>query len=88
MGQSSDTDHEILEYAAPGIVVTWEPGRCQHAAECVGGLPAVFNVKSHPWISPTAASVDELVATIDKCPSHALGYRTDDGRQRVAPSEA
>ena len=76
---------QIIEYAAPGIVVTWEPTRCQHAAECVRGLPAVFDPKKRPWIDPAQASVDDLVATIDRCPSHALGYRTEDGRQRVAP---
>lgn len=77
---------QLLEYAAPGIVVTWEPTRCQHAAECVGGLPAVFAPRERPWIKPTEASVDELVDVIDRCPSHALGYRTEDGRQRVAPA--
>lgn len=81
-----DEGPRILEYSAPGIVVTWEPGRCQHAAECVGGLPAVFDPKKRPWITPSEASVDELVTVIDRCPSHALGYRTDDGRQRVAPN--
>lgn len=78
-------EQQIIEYAAPGIVVTWEPNRCQHAAECVGGLPAVFNPESRPWIDPTGARVDELVATIDRCPSFALGYRTEDGRHREAP---
>lgn len=76
---------QIIEYPAPGIVVTWEPTRCQHAAECVGGLPAVFDPKKRPWIRATEASIDDLVATIDRCPSFALGYRTDDGRTRVAP---
>ena len=78
-------EQEIIEYAAPGILVTWEPGRCQHAAECVKGLPMVFAPQKRPWITPSEAEVDELVATIDRCPSHALGYHTEDGRHRVAP---
>lgn len=77
---------DINEYAAPGIVVTWEPGRCQHAAECVRGLPQVFNPEARPWIDPNAAAAEELVTVIDRCPSFALGYRTDDGRERVAPA--
>lgn len=76
---------EILEYSTPGMVVTWEPARCQHARECVGGLPAVFDPAKRPWITPDEASVDELVTTIDRCPSFALGYRTEDGRERHAP---
>lgn len=75
----------IREYAAPGIVVTWEASRCQHVGNCVRGLPQVFDTSARPWIAPTAATVEELVAVIDTCPSHALGYRTDDGRERVAP---
>lgn len=81
-------DEEIREYPAPGITVTWEPGRCRHAGECVKGLPSVFDVNRRPWIAADAAGVEELVEVIDRCPSFALGYRADDGRQRVAPAEA
>lgn len=76
---------EIREYARDGIVVTWEAGRCQHSANCVRGLPTVFDTARRPWITPEAAEVEEIVATIDRCPSFALGYRTDDGRTRTAP---
>lgn len=84
MASDSD-DRHIIEYPAPGIVVTWEPARCQHAAECVSGLPQVFDPQKRPWITADEASVQELVMVIDRCPSFALGYRTDDGRHRVAP---
>jgi uncharacterized Fe-S cluster protein YjdI len=76
----------IREYSADGIVVTWEPGRCEHAAECVRGLPRVFNRDRRPWIDATGAAVDEIVTVIDRCPSFALGYRTGDGRTRTAPA--
>ncbi|WP_326595380.1 (4Fe-4S)-binding protein [Streptomyces sp. NBC_01803] len=75
----------IREYPAPGITVTWEPGRCEHAAECVRGVPAVFDTSRRPWITPEAAPADELAEVIDRCPSFALGYRTADGRTRTAP---
>lgn len=76
----------IREYVGPGIMVTWEPGRCQHAAECVRGLPGVFDRAVRPWIDPHGATADELVDVIDRCPSYALGYRTEDGRTRVPPT--
>lgn len=76
---------EIREYARDGIVVTWEPARCQHAAECVRGLPSVFDTGRRPWISPEAAELEEIVTVVDRCPSFALGYRADDGRSRTAP---
>ena len=76
----------IKEYPVPGIVVTWEATRCQHARECVMGLPGVFDPKERPWITPEEASVEDLVTVIDRCPSYALGYRTVDGRTRTAPN--
>lgn len=81
-----ETPEPTREYAAPGIVVTWEAGRCQHAAECVRGLPRVFDSQARPWIDPHGARVDEIVEVVDRCPSYALGYRTDDGRTRHARS--
>ena len=78
----------IIEYPTSGIVVTWEPGRCQHAAECVGGLPQVFDPQKRPWIATDEAGVEELVMVIDRCPSFALGYHTDDGRHRAAPASS
>jgi uncharacterized Fe-S cluster protein YjdI len=52
----------------------------------VRGLPEVFDTTARPWIEPNGAAVDELVEVIDRCPSYALGYRTDDGRTRTPPT--
>ena len=78
-------DRTVHEYPADGIVVTWEPGRCRHAAECVGGLPAVFDTERRPWIDAAGAPVEDVVTVIDRCPSFALGYRVDGGPTRTAP---
>ena len=61
----SDPNEAIREYATPGIVVTWESGRCQHSTECVRGLPKVFDTTARPWIDPNGAAVDALVEVID-----------------------
>lgn len=61
----SESD-SIKEYATDGIVVTWEPSRCEHARECVMGLPGVFDPKRRPWIDATAAGVEDLVTVIDR----------------------
>ena len=79
------TARGIRAYDGDGIVVTWEPERCQHSTECVRGLPEVFDTARRPWITPRAATVEDLVVVIDRCPSYALGYRVEDGRTRVAP---
>ncbi|HYD10011.1 MAG TPA: (4Fe-4S)-binding protein [Acidimicrobiales bacterium] len=69
----------MKRYEGRGITITWEPERCQHAAECVRGLPGVFDSSKKPWIDPLGASADEIAMVIDRCPSRALGYeRTGD----------
>lgn len=78
----------IKEYEAPDILVRFDTKRCIHAAECVHGLPAVFDANRRPWIVPDAAGADELAAVIEACPSGALTYeRRDGGAAEVAASE-
>ena len=47
---------------------------CSHAAECVNNLPSVFKLNTRPWIDPDAATSEEIINTIRKCPSGALSY--------------
>jgi CDGSH-type Zn-finger protein len=51
---------------------------CSHAAECVNNLPSVFKFNTRPWINPDAADKQQIINTIKKCPSGALGYSIDD----------
>lgn len=63
------------EYSNDEITVIWQPKKCIHAAECVGGLPKVFKPNEKPWIDLTQATTEELKATINSCPSGALSYQ-------------
>lgn len=63
------------EYSNGDLTVVWDHTKCIHAAKCVGGLPKVFKPNEKPWISVDQATSDELVTTIDQCPSGALTYR-------------
>lgn len=76
----------LKEYSAPDIVVRFDTKRCIHAAECVHGLPAVFDAERRPWIVPDAASADELAKVIEACPSGALTYERKDSGPAEAPS--
>lgn len=51
---------------------------CSHAAECVNNLPSVFKFNARPWINPDAADKQQIINTIKKCPSGALGYSIDE----------
>jgi CDGSH-type Zn-finger protein len=50
---------------------------CAHAGFCTDRLKSVFRMHTEPWIDPDGASVAEVVATIEKCPSGALSYARD-----------
>lgn len=65
----------IRRYArADGAAVTFEAAICEHAGECVRGLPEVFDTAKRPWIQPEHASLDEVETVIARCPSLALKF--------------
>jgi uncharacterized Fe-S cluster protein YjdI len=73
---------KIKEYSNGEITVIWKPDLCIHSAECVKGLPDVFKPKEKPWINPENATSKQIMATIDKCPSGALSYRTKNTEEK------
>ena len=66
-------------YEGLGIIVRWDSERCQHSGNCVKGSPAVFDPEAKPWVQATAATAEEIAATIDTCPSGALSCTRTDG---------
>jgi uncharacterized Fe-S cluster protein YjdI len=64
----------IKEYSNGDFTIVWKPGKCIHAEICAKTLPQVYNPDVRPWIKAENASVDELKAQIDQCPSGALSY--------------
>ena len=65
---------KILTYESDEIKVTYDLKRCIHAAECVRGLPAVFDPDKKPWIQPENDSAQAVADVIEKCPTGALHY--------------
>jgi CDGSH-type Zn-finger protein/uncharacterized Fe-S cluster protein YjdI len=72
-------------YRGRHIVVTYDLQRCTHSAECLRGLPAVFDAGRRPWVQPDAATAEEVAAVVMRCPSGALHFERLDGG---APAEA
>ena len=62
---------KIREYEAEGIVIEFDPVRCIHAAECIHGLPAVFDVEARPWVQAGNASPGAIAEVVRRCPSGA-----------------
>lgn len=65
-------------YKNDKVKVLWQPDVCIHAAECVKGLPGVFNQHAKPWINIDGASPEEIRAQVAKCPSGALSILDDE----------
>jgi uncharacterized Fe-S cluster protein YjdI/CDGSH-type Zn-finger protein len=75
-------------YANDRIEVTWEPAFCIHVAECLRGLPAVFDNQRRPWIIVDNGSPGEIGDVVQRCPTGALHFRRlDGGPQEPVPEE-
>jgi len=71
------------EYTNGEVTIVWQNALCQHSANCVKGLPGVFNSKSTPWINAVGATTEEIIDQVSKCPSGALSlYMNKDKEQK------
>jgi uncharacterized Fe-S cluster protein YjdI len=61
-------------YTNDEITVFWRPELCIHSANCLIGLPGVFDSSERPWVNIRGASSKEIIKTVDTCPSRALLY--------------
>ena len=64
-------------YEGAKITIHDNRGICAHAGRCTDGLPSVFHLREEPWIYADSASAEEIIETINKCPSGALSYSVD-----------
>ena len=64
----------VKEYSNNEVSVFWEPRLCIHSANCLIGLPGVFNNAKRPWIDIIGASTPDIIKTVNTCPSRALTF--------------
>jgi len=77
----------IHRYAGQQIEVSYDAKRCIHAAECVRGLPQVFDTAVTPWVKPDNAGADRVAEVILRCPTGALHFRRlDGGAEETTPA--
>ncbi len=67
------------DYETDDITIHWDSERCVHSAICTSSLSGVFDTQRRPWVDPAAASIDDLIAVVERCPSGALTYTRADG---------
>jgi CDGSH-type Zn-finger protein/uncharacterized Fe-S cluster protein YjdI len=75
-------------YKGTTITVTWDAALCVHAAECVRGLPKVFDTSRKPWVDANAGSATAIMGVIERCPSGALKYQFGNGAKSERPAKA
>jgi len=75
-------------YTGTNVDITYNLRRCIHAEHCIHGLAQVFDKNARPWINADGASVEDVAATIQDCPSGALHYwRKDGGAAEAIPEK-
>jgi uncharacterized Fe-S cluster protein YjdI len=67
--------------------VYWEPRLCIHTANCLNGLPQVFNSRRRPWVKVDAAEAEQIARVVLTCPTGALRFERLDGGEQEAPPE-
>ncbi|MBL4711686.1 MAG: CDGSH iron-sulfur domain-containing protein [Gammaproteobacteria bacterium] len=75
----SDKSDDRLEdkkqtYIGNNITIYDNRSLCAHAGYCTDNLSAVFRMKQEPWVNADAATAEDIIETIKKCPSGALSY--------------
>jgi uncharacterized Fe-S cluster protein YjdI len=75
----------VKSYASDTIAVRFDPRRCIHSAECVFGLPTVFDPERRPWIDPRGAQADAIAHVVTLCPTGALHFERLDGGPAEEP---
>lgn len=78
VGEREDSEKKDLEYyRGKEITIVFDRYFCMGAGYC-GELESVFGTHDEPIYEPDGAPVDEIIATIKKCPSGALSYIIND----------
>ena len=74
-------------YSNGTITVVWQPAECIHAGECFTTLRKVFDPSKRPWVQLDGASTEEIIGTIEMCPSRALTFYWNDPQHPIPGKE-
>lgn len=74
-------------YTNGEVTIVWKPDLCIHSANCVSGLPAVFDTEKKPWINADGAATEAIIEQVKKCPSGALSTYINKEKVEAAAQE-
>ncbi len=69
------SDQNIKKYSNGEVTVLWDASKCIHSANCVKNLPEVFKPKEKPWVQMENSISENIISTVNKCPSGALSLK-------------
>lgn len=85
--EKAGNDEVVRVYRNDDLIVYWYPKQCSHAKKCWQTLPQVFKPIERPWVALNGATPEEIIKTIDLCPTDALKYEVPPG-SKVDPALA
>lgn len=68
----------VKKYTNGEITVVWQTAECIHSGECFTMLPKVFKPNERPWVQLENATTEEIIETVNACPTLALTYSYND----------
>lgn len=74
MVSAMGTEEKKHTYSNGEVTIVWQPEKCIHSGNCVRNNPEVFQPGSKPWIKPEGSSTEQIIQTVEKCPSGALTW--------------
>jgi CDGSH-type Zn-finger protein/truncated hemoglobin YjbI len=69
-------------YAGTAVTIFDNRGICAHSGFCTDRLSSAFHAGKEPFVTPSAARMDDLVRAVRACPSGALSYAIGDTEAR------
>ena len=72
--KTTDMKNTKKEYSNGEITIVYQADLCIHSEVCSKGLASVFQPGTQPWIKIAAASKEEIMQQVQKCPTQALSF--------------
>ena len=78
---------ELKKYTNGKITVFWRPKLCNHNGYCYNHLDKVFDPMASPWVDMNGATTEEIIDTVENCPTGALTFKYNTDMEETKAKE-